>query len=405
MAKNIRFLQFAVRVGLCGAFWRGPNLKTAAKQATLTWSVPFPHVSSATALAAWLRERGVSLVDAEHTLYIPPQDVLKRVVPEICRFYPVGSGFKILKDLRGPRDANYLAGRSGSVYVRRRLTGSPAEQLITANYMHSLGIGPRAWDVCRWSGAGNDFTVFVVEHIEGSVPTAEECEEFLGRLRVVTDRSPLRILIPDWESQDDFECPGCRGNLFTSPQHPDLQYVDFQNFRLSNPANWTREIVANAMSNGEPSKKSRVELSSEMIDRLACRGIGLQDRVVMHLHCGQGEILRAALAHGAAWAIGSTDDSARPIAESSLYSSGMSRFTLLNMRELTRENLTTVVPPTISDRLDESILFCGEDQPVEARNGFSLEHLPWRYLITDASPHGLHERGVPIARSLPDCGR
>lgn len=374
--KNLRYLYFALRSGLWLVLFRNSHRRSAGRMPQIRqWSIRFPHLDTASDLCDWLREQGVSLIDAEHAIYLPPQQALSTVIPEMADFYPPGSGFKILKDFRAPEQANYLAGRAGSVAIRRRLTGPPFEQKITANYLHSLGIGPRMWDLCYWQGNGNELTVFVVEHVAGTVPSTEDCQAFLQRLRAIVRESHVRILMPRWETQDDFECPACRGNLFQSSRHDRLQYVDFQNFRLVNPNAWTREV---SREDGSANVTIR---PTAVISEMSRQGIDVAGRMVLQLDCGLGELLSEALLRGADWGFGWTDAESRDRAESSLFSRGFSRFNIFERNSLKTAKLADTVSPQLQTQLTQAILLCQLDRGLPDDFVQLLQSLPWQVLV------------------------
>lgn len=380
LCKNARYLAYAIRTGLWRAMVRTQGNRRG--QSVLDWTIP--PVERPSGLLAKLRGNGLRVIDAEHALYLPPQAELAETFPEIVHFYPHNSGFKILKDFRHPRTANYLASRPGSAFVRRRLTGSLAEQVLTANYLHHLGLGPRVWDLCCWKGAGNEFSVFVVDHVEGDIPSPDECEQFLDQLKTHLRDSHLRILIANWQRQDDFECPACRGNLFRDRENR-LQYVDFQNFRLRNPVKWSQEILDARTRRGLsfPEPVSRAESDKFWplaLQEVAKAGLDVSGRVVMQFGCGLGHGLSAALAGGAMWTLGWEQAELADLAEQYLFSLGASRFTLTAADPIATVRLAEAIPTHVTNRLDDAILLheiAERDSPwFDAARG-----MPWRAMV------------------------
>jgi hypothetical protein len=134
--------------------------------------------------------------------------------------------------------------------ILNHLIGTPHDQLITANYMWSLGLGPKVWGLTCWESQGAVCTVFVVEHVSGRPPRAEECTEFLQRLTELNERSRLRVLIPRWQDNPDFAPPNCNGNLIYSEALGRAQYVDFQNFGLTGRGNDVDPIASTGSAHG-----------------------------------------------------------------------------------------------------------------------------------------------------------
>src|SRR5262249_39112246 len=168
------------------------------------------------------------------------------LIPEIVNFYPPGCGFKVLKNFGRPRQTEYLVKDRTPFFFIGRLVGEPQDQLVLANYMHSLDLGPRVWDLACWKGQGKYYTVFVVDHVCGDYPTTEQCLAFLDRLTQLNTDSHLRILLPNWEKNEDFTPPDCNANLIYSNKLRRVQYIDFQSFCLTGFDAWLNEVVLNA---------------------------------------------------------------------------------------------------------------------------------------------------------------
>jgi hypothetical protein len=268
------------------------------QQPALTFRVPFRGRMNAATLITWLRTQGVQVGEGGHTFYIPPLPAIVALLPEICAFYPPGCGFKVLRDLRHPRRARYLFKHRRSLKILAGLIGTPHDQLVAANYMHFLGLGPRVWDLAGWSWPEGCCSVFVVEHATGRAPNTDEAIVFLKRLVDVTTRDGLRVLIPRWRSNEDFRPPTCNGNLVFDESLGRAQYLDFQNFCV--------------------------------VGRHACTGT---PDLALNARCKDGASIATSLTAGAAWAHGWCDaDQVAPLTKH-LFLRGLTRFTL-------HENLT-----------------------------------------------------------------
>ena len=216
--ENSLFAHHIVAQGLGRMALHGPRRAAAlpARQDVITWTVPFPAWPGHQELIDWLRAHGVLVREGGHTIYVPPQDALRRLIAPIVDFYPPGSGFKILKDCRPPERARYLHKHRRTLPLLSRMIGTPIDQLVPANDLCSAGLGPRVWDVAAWASGDSRCTVFVVAHVSGRPATSGECSAFLARLRDVQRSTALRVLIPDWERNEDFRSPDCNGNLLYS---------------------------------------------------------------------------------------------------------------------------------------------------------------------------------------------
>jgi len=407
---------YALRAG----FWRemlgvfGRRMK-CERQRTMTWTVPFPDLRTPAELTAWLESRDIRYSEGSNVLYIPPQEKLKALIPKVVGFYPSHSGFKILKDFRPPGEANYLARNLEYVAVRAKLTGSPQDQLITANYLYSLEMGPRVWDVCCWQGSGAEYTVFVVDHVGGEIAGEAQCMAFRRRLKQASEETLLKVLVLDWEHKPDFAPPHCNGNLFQSASEGNPKYVDFQNFRVSSPQEWAKQVVTLGKDDlhfgtdrpwGEGkyayqsvpgvSRTGRRDTTRRwpfIMDQLSRVQLDLQRRVVLDIGCNSGMILASSLAAGAAWAIGWDRPSVLRHSEQLLFSLGASRFSLTGADLDPTYALERDIPDRLRADLAESVVFY-----LSVRQHIGLLHslgrIPWRALVYEGHQRE-HPRDVP----------
>ena len=245
--RNAMFIKHALNDG----FWRAllnPIFHTGHRnlsQSLIEWEVAFPQFRKPDEMVVWLKSQGIRLDEGKHTIYLPPQEKLMDIIPLVVGFYPPNSGFKILKDFRSPRDANYVGLRS-RISLHSRLIGKPQTQLIAANFLHSSDLAPRIWDVTGWKSIGKFYTVFVVSHVDGHCPSMSQCVHFKKRLEEILKGNHLRFVHPEWDKLDDFKCPSCNGNLLQPSGDRYPKYIDFQNFVMKNPRAWSNEIVATA---------------------------------------------------------------------------------------------------------------------------------------------------------------
>ncbi len=332
----------AVVSGLRTGVFRRP-----AGQAVLTWDVPFPRFDRPGDLVTWLRSQGVEVSEGGHTFYIAPQPALRRIIPAVVDFYPPQSGFKVLRDFRDPLRARYIYKHPRSLKMLKRLIGTPRDQLIVANYMHVLGIGPRVWDTCGWRTPWKCCTAFVVDHVTGRQPSMEQVTAFLARLEHLNARTDLRILIPRWRQCMDFQPPDCNHNLLYSDALGRVQYVDFQNFGLRDRGvRWRQMAVA--------PHASRWSSISTALDRA---GIDLDRRLVLDVGCGDGTQLHASLGAGAAWGIGWDRPDVVSRTTSRLLSHGSARFSLIGADLSEPHELADDVPQRLQHLLPRAVVF------------------------------------------------
>jgi O-antigen/teichoic acid export membrane protein len=400
--ENGLYLPHIIRQGL----WRtatGLRLPHARveRQTAMVWDVGLPPCQEAGELIDWLRARGIEVHEGGHTIYLPPQEQLRHLIPSVVAFYPPTAGFKILKDFRCPSQARYLRLNYRHVPLLTNMIGTPGEQLLTANYLYFHKIGPRIWDLTCWRTQDKNYTVFVLDHVEGVEPTVDQCHEFLSLLKKVLATSYLRVLIPQWEENMDFMPPRCNGNLVYSQALRSLQYVDFQNFGLTKRNGWSREILADDkvllhFGNGAPSRRAGLNHSTvssgttahrntdhcwpRLLSGLHDAGVDLHGRLVLDLGCDAGTILRHSLAEGAAWGIGWDQPAVVNRSRELLLSLGLTRFSLISVEMNSTYSLQDDIPVHLHDRLSQSVIFC---LSVRQNVGFlnSIRDMPWRALV------------------------
>lgn len=397
---GLTFARHALQAGLWpAALGRLLVANGRAVEGTLSWDTTVPEVADSEALGAWLRKAGLQVAEGSRALYLPPQAKLGTVSPALAGAYPAGSGLKILRDLNPPHKANYL-GRVGTAnQVRRALAGDPRQQMIAANYMWTLGIGPRVWDVCVLKGpSGQELTAFVVEHVDGRSPSREEWSEFVARLGDIVHTTQLRVLVPYWEHAGDFAAPDCNGNLLISGRT--LSYVDFQNFGLS--GSWTKELLKEArdvlhfgasrwwrtrryLYQSIPGRPGGAKRDTEtrwewIVQALGALDLRFGGRVVMDVGCNAGMMLSRALSEGAWWGFGWDRPPLAAAAERLLLSLGVSRFTLCGTELRAGHDLRADIPGPFNRELEESIVFY---LSIREHIGFleALRTLPWRALF------------------------
>lgn len=322
-------------------------------QAVLTWEVTRPEMRSPLDIIAHLRSRGLPIAEGGHTFYVPPDPAVRELLPQIVGFYPGGAGFKILKDLREPHRARYLFRHRQWLRILQRLIGTPHDQLISANYMYTLGIAPRVWDLTCWRVGDQCCTVFVVDHVVGRLPTSAECAAFLNWLEHLNGNSHLRILIPEWQRHEDFRAPDCHGNLFYSDWLGRMQYVDFQNFGLAGQTSWARQAAANVARSVSGIETMSPASITACLRRHAVTPDG---RLVIDTACTTGTLLRTLLAAGAAWGVGLCEPDAVSAIEASLLSTGTTRFSLIPRPRNPNASVTEILPAHLHSRMQGAIV-------------------------------------------------
>lgn len=345
-----------------------------------------------------LRAQGLIVHEGGHAIYVPPQAGIEQALGGWLSAYPANSGVKILKDLRSPDKARYLTGLSTSA-VRELIVGAPVDQVVVANFMHSRGLGPRVWDVVHLVGDGVECTAFVVEHIDGRIPTTEECQAFLDQLAVIRSTTGLRVPLPSWERNPEFRCPDCAGNLLADTEG-NPSYVDFQNFSLVR-GSWTEAVLARARADlhfgetdpsgrrylyqrvpgmNEGAKRNTEQRWAYFVGQLSQHGLSPSGRLVLDVGCNAGMMIHQSLVAGARWGLGWDRPSVVAVTEELLLSLGTTRFSLTGTDLHTEYPIDDDVPRHLRSMLPESVVFY---LAIRGHVGMmtALSRLPWRALV------------------------
>ena len=402
--ENILYVFHINREGL----WRGIiGLRRGVhhqtkNQSPMTWDVSVPCCDTPAELIKWFRDQDLEVKEGGHTFYIPPQKNLEKIVPSVVSFYPPGSGFKVLKDFRRPEQARYFYKHGRSLFFLRMLIGRPQDQVVTANYLYALGIGSRIWDLTCWRAQGVHYTVFVVEHVHGGYPSLEQYQNTMDHLKRLYSHSHLRILIRCWEQNEDFSPPNCHNNLLAPNTMGRALYVDFQNFGLTSVHAWRKDIELRSPRFPVGSVKSiRAAKRLHSVSRVAPgsveqhsperwayvtkmfrdNGLSVSGRVVLHIGCNSGAIIRSSLADGAFWCFGWCEPVLSEYVRNLTFSSGATRFILATADLRSDYKLEDDIPVGIRRLLSEAVVFYsdGPDRCVPT----SLCTLPWRVLVYD----------------------
>jgi hypothetical protein len=286
-------------------------------------------------------------------------------------------------------------------------------------------IGPRVWDLTCWRAQHKSYTVFVLDHVNGGDPTADQCREFLSRLKNVLATSHLRILIPQWQDNMDFLPPSCNGNLIYSRSLECPQYIDFQNFGLNNRDAWSQEVLARAkeifrfgsgplfrrgldtcqsipctsmMGNGDTADRWRCFVSG-----LRDGGLELRDRVVLAIGCNTGAILQHSLGEGAAWGIGWDLPAVIAPAQELLLSRGVTRFSLIPAEMDSAYSLQNDIPAQLHSHLSEAVVFYFSVRP---HIGLleTLRTMTWRAFVYEGHETECLEAAQELLKPLLTSG-
>ena len=322
----------------------------------LKWSVDARDIYEINDLKNLFNKNNIVFFEGNHTIYLPPQKNLNLIFKNIIDKYPNDSGFKILKDLNNPINARYLGNHNNSGFrekIRSQIIGTATNQIIVANYLFNLNIGPRLYDLASIKIDNLELSVFVIQDIKHVMPSNTECENFISYLDKLLNTTFLKLVIQNWKLRGDFKCPNCNNNLFIKKNNKSINYyyVDFQNF-IVNPINaWTNQILQNhandlgfgkkrfyrkseylyqSISNFTKDAKRNTEKRWDVISKAINNNNNeFKNKIVLDIGCNAGMIIKKSLNSGALWGYGWDLPKVSDIANNLLLSLGETRFKII----------------------------------------------------------------------------
>jgi hypothetical protein len=340
----------------------------------------------------------IRYVEGKYVYYIPPQN--NRWLKSMLRCYPEGVGLKVIKKAGRAEDRIYTKVK-GKPMVQQIFGLNSLEMLYSCNFLNTLGITPRIYDLAYMRLNGVIYTAFVVQHIDGSVPSYNDCRRFLKRLDAAIELGILSVnSVKPWYDTTDFACPDCSGNLLAD-RSCGLFYVDFQNLMVSR---------RRAMSDVLRSAKKKVHFGREyyvrgrkypyqsipdfsiygkrdtdvrwraICEMLRKHNLELQEAVVFDVGCNLGMLMAGCLSNGAFWCIGWDKKEVVVEAHRILSLLGYSRYNLYDADIQGKYRFADDVPDHLMENTGSSFLFF---LSMRQHVGFpaSMFRLPWRYMI------------------------
>ncbi|ABS63526.1 hypothetical protein Plav_1911 [Parvibaculum lavamentivorans DS-1] len=367
------------------------------------------------AFSRWLGIMGAP--EGHDSYYLSPSNWRKSSLAFLLDRYPSNVGLKVSKSAGGV-DAFYsrlFAGRK----AQQLLSGSHKSQTLLYNFLCLKGISPRLYDLVEMvDEAGNKRTAYVVEHVEGSAPSADELDSVVSRLKSLEREGMIRLVSGDgWESRD-FQRPDGNGNVVVvSGQQP--LYVDVHNFilgRYDRHLKETARAVSGASHFGNksillggsylyqeipgiplPAKRSPAQRMKIYDSLLASAGVDLSGKVVMDVGCNLGLMGAEYLRRGAAWVHGWDMPHVVDASHQTLLSIGCTRFSHTPAHLSDDLNLFESLPDHIKtiDRDDGVLNYLA----IRGHVGWlrDIKNLPWRFMIYEG-----HQDDAPLEQYVAE---
>lgn len=259
------------------------------------------------------------------SVYLDPQLWRRIELAEIARNYPDDAGLRIMFDR------------------------SPHSSTLVANYLASLGLGPRLYDVTTLAINGQPYTAYVVQHVAGRVPTEEEWRIGLERLHEACTNSPIRVVTPGGLHHTDFRSPDCNGDAVIVGNGRFL-YTNLQNFGLHRYGTYLKALARRVGAASYIGERSLIEGGSYLYHAIPGVGLparrdprrrmvavaellseamlSLENRIVLDIGCNIGMMAAEYLRAGATWVHGWDRAATAPSAERMLLAIGCTRFSV-----------------------------------------------------------------------------
>lgn len=391
------------RIGLREIF--GKSLRAAPWQDVLPVQkarrvhVPGLAADSIEDLIGHLRAAGVAYAEGGHAVYLPPAAVAGSAFRVLAQDYPPGAGLKIIKR---PGGASYARGMAdGDSRLHLKLIHRPQHLGLVASLLYTEGLGPRPYDLIELECGGQWWTAYVSEHVDGRTPTVAECEAGVDRLRDLERQGVFKVLLPEGFNDPEFDCPACSNNALVGPDGR-FQYIDFQNFLLTNYESYLTRIAQEASEKSHfgdqtvlrggrylyqsvpgvslPGKRSiddRVVVLQRLLQEA---GVTVEDRVVLDVGCNIGMMMGQYLKMGARWCHGWDRAHVTPHTERLLLALGCTRFSTTGGDISSAQPMETNVPAFLRPALAGCAI---SYLAVREHIGWldALARLPWSFII------------------------
>ena len=346
-----------------------------------------------------------------HTVYLPPSFVRQSSFRTMLERYPPDAGLKIVKSPGGVRNSRYYHDSLKRIsLLHKRLIHDHRHLSLVANLLFSKGVGPRLYDLVELQFGAHICTAYVVRHVDGRVPSTTECEAGVQSIRDLEDQGLIKATIPGGFEDEEFECPSCANNAFVD-QNGRFNYVDFQNFLLTNYESFLRSAAVRAIEASHfgdrsilrggrylyqsvpgvnlPGKRDIAARAAAISRLMETAGVSVKDRLVLDVGCNIGMMIAQYLKLEARWGHGWDREQIIPHAEQLLLALGCTRFSTSSGEITQSRRIEEDIPDFLRSALDGCVI---SYLSVHAYFGWldSLAHIPWGFLIYEG--HQLETR-------------
>ncbi len=354
-------------------------------------------------LLNYLNSTGIAYSQGGHTVYLPPDSARKSPFQDVMKNYPATAGIKIVKNQGGLDDSTYVKDSldKADSLIRQKLLHGHKHLSLVANLFFAKGLGPRLYDLIEIECGDRVWTAYVMEHVDGSVPTNAECEAGIERIKEMERQGLIKVSLPLGFQDKEFESPTCMNNAFVD-QSGKFHYIDFQNFLLMNYDQFLKDTAIAAAEEshfgdrslfrggrylyqsvpgvalaGKRGIEERIEVISELMKKA---GVTIKDRLVLDVGCNIGMMMEEYLRLGAGWCHGWDRAHIAPHTEALLLALGCTRFSTTGGDISQSQEVETDLPEFLRPALNGCAI---SYLAVRAHIGWldALARAPWSFMI------------------------
>ena len=402
--------RIGVRELLSRAFGLTPSWEDVLPmQAPQRFVVPEIKLDNTADLLNHLRSTGVTFAQGGHAIYLSPEALGETAFRFIADNYPSNAGLKIVSSPGGIDKSGYVrdgyGNGNGESILQKNLVYDHSRLTLVANLLFAHGVGPRLYDLMELQCGETIWVAYVMEHVQGHVPTIDECDKGVAQIRRLEESGLILNNMPEGWADEDFKSPRCNRNAFIDNLGR-FQYVDFQNFLLTGYETFLRNIALNATEKshfGEtsivrgskrylyqsipglnlPAKRNPEARMKVVIDLMNRAGVSLKGRMVLDVGCNIGGMMAQYLKLGARWCHGWDRDYMTPHTEELLLALGCTRFSTWGGDIDQKKNLEADLPDFLRPALNGCVI---SFLAVRGHVGWlkALGRIPWWFLIYEA---------------------
>lgn len=366
-----------------------------------------------------LEKREICFSQGAHSIYLSPKQWKKSIFSPLADDYPSSAGLKIMKRLGGLK-VPYPFAKRGS-RIKAIFTPSHRNQVLTFNGLSILGITPRLYDLLEIDGGENICVAYVVEHVEGSTPLAEEIKQVVNELKSLVGNGTLQLINAKGFDHVDFRYPHCNGNIIKDKNTKKTFYVDVQNFRFAHYDRFLKDMALKARDDshfgtksfilggrylyqaipglnmpGKRDPEKRIEAITSMLEENDLR---IREKVILDIGCNLGITSAHYLKHGAKWVHGWDFEKVIEHAERILLGVGCTRFSLTGKILSAHSNIREDIPHFLKGR-EVVISYLS----IRKHIGWikDLENIRWKYMIYEGHQEETEKDTIRYFKELND---